>query len=1129
MTEDVNLQDVLDASGTVVGHDVETSGTLGFRDVDLIDTHTALAVFTSSTSSAALPGFVDGTTNIGTFIIDPSVTENNGDTVNTGSLNWHFTLDDSDPVLQSLAVGETITQVYTVTVTDNHGSSVPQDVTITITGTNDAPTIVAGSTVATGGVTEDVNLQDVQDASGTVVGHDVETSGTLGFRDVDLIDTHTALAVFTSSTSSAALPGFVDGTTNIGTFTIDPSVTENNGDTVNTGSLGWHFTLDDSNPVLQSLADGQTITQVYTVTVTDNNGAPVSQDVTITLHGTNDIPVAVADTNSGDAVVEAGVGPGNTPFAGADDTASGNVLSNDTDVDAIDTKTVVGVEAGTASGPLSAGVGATITGTYGTLTLAANGTWTYTLDNNNPDTQALAQDQHASDVFTYTMEDSQHAPSTTTLMIDVTGTNDVPVVSGDTSGSVAEEGAHSASGQLTVSDDQGDTQTWTIQGGTRVAPPSYQFAIDRFTVTKGATVIVDDPFTSVLPPNTTVDNVTNHFSPGATNIYTSGSTGFGSSPITLNGGEFAALYGANASFSDVNGNGDYVFGQFATLATNKDPNEPTLGLKDNTTFAVNGLFDLALPTDGNETYGIRLTDRDGAQPGTQAVELAVVNIGGSIEVKLREIDFATGTSQSLGSPIVVNPDGHNEIQLTLTHDATNDHEVVGSFQLADNGVLAAGTEQTFGTHGEIFYDENWTRAQFFGKAATSDPSASPTADLVLNGTYGTLDITQSGAWTYALNDTLPATQALSAGETEPDSFTVNVVDNHGAVTPQVIDISVTGINDAPVLDLNGPSNSGINRTFTYTEGDGNVKIAALATVADVDSADFDGGSLKVEITANGDPSQDHLSIKDGGTDGVDPNPITLVGNSVEYNGTSIGTVSGSGNFGDPLTVDFNSDATPAAVEALAEHIRYLNSSDDPSTAPRTVTFTLVDGDSTANGGSDTATAHATIDVVAVNDAPVISADNIQQTPREVAQNLFGGAGDQNATGITYANGVLYIVGNDPQAGSNPSAHAFVDEFSTTPGSAPVWTQSWNHGNFFAVAADATQVYAAGAISAGDTSILPQDYDNEDKTLLVRFAADGTAGNNPSPALGFTTHTWNGLSGTTSFFGYQGVDTNSTSE
>ena len=52
----------------------------------------------------------------------------------------------------------------------------------------------------------------------------------------------------------------------IGTFAIDRRSARDNTDTVNTGSLGWSFTLADNDPVLQSLAAGQTITQVYTVT-----------------------------------------------------------------------------------------------------------------------------------------------------------------------------------------------------------------------------------------------------------------------------------------------------------------------------------------------------------------------------------------------------------------------------------------------------------------------------------------------------------------------------------------------------------------------------------------------------------------------------------------------------------------------------------------------------------------------------------------------------------------------------------------------------------------------------------------------------------------------------------------------
>ena len=107
------------------------------------------------------PGSTITTTYIGTFALTP-ISEDNTDTNTAGSLGWTFTLDNDDPILQSLAVGQTITQVYTVTVSDGHGGTVTQDVTITITGTNDspnhAPVIVGELTTATGAVIEDTDV-----------------------------------------------------------------------------------------------------------------------------------------------------------------------------------------------------------------------------------------------------------------------------------------------------------------------------------------------------------------------------------------------------------------------------------------------------------------------------------------------------------------------------------------------------------------------------------------------------------------------------------------------------------------------------------------------------------------------------------------------------------------------------------------------------------------------------------------------------------------------------------------------------------------------------------------------------------------------------------------------------------
>src|SRR6185436_20621510 len=168
----------------------------------------------------------------------------------------------------------------------------------------------------------------------------------------------------------------------------------------------WTYALDNADADTNALAQGATAADVFTYTVTDANGATASTTLTINITGTNDAPVAVADTNGADAVVESGVNPGNTVFAG-DPSAIGNVLTNDTDVDSGDSKTVSAVNG------LAGNVGSAVTGTYGTLTLGANGDWSYALANGDPDTDALAQGQAATDVFSYTVVDANGATSTT--------------------------------------------------------------------------------------------------------------------------------------------------------------------------------------------------------------------------------------------------------------------------------------------------------------------------------------------------------------------------------------------------------------------------------------------------------------------------------------------------------------------------------------------------------------------------------------------------------------------------------------------------------------------------------------------------------------------------------------------
>lgn len=177
-------------------------------------------------------------------------------------------------------------------------------------------------------------------------------------------------------------------------------------------------------------------------------------------------------------------------------------------------------------------------------------------------------------------------------------------------------------------------------------------------------------------------------------------------------------------------------------------------------------------------------------------------------------------------------------------------------------------------------------------------------------------------------------------------------------------ITVNAVNDPPAVDLNG-AGAGTGATLSYTENSGATAIAPNGLVTDVDSNNFNGGSLKVHLSANG-ATEDQLSILTDGT-------VTLSSSVVSINGFAIGNVSGGAN-GTDLVVSFNSDnATPTAISALIDHIGYTDNSENPSTAPRSVSFTVVDGDGATNGGSDTGSVTATINITSVNDSPTITA------------------------------------------------------------------------------------------------------------------------------------------------------------
>ncbi|MBC3504973.1 hypothetical protein HU761_26740, partial [Pseudomonas sp. SWRI59] len=177
--------------------------------------------------------------------------------------------------------------------------------------------------------------------------------------------------------------------------------------------------------------DTDRLTEVFQYSVSDGNGKVVTASFTVVIHGRNDTPIATAD--SAIAIEAGGINNGSP---GQD--ASGNVLDNDTDVDAValgETKQVSAVRFdGQGSGgtvPVTSAQPTNVLANFGTLTINADGSYRYVIDNSNAAVQALSPGQTLVEQFTYQMVDANGLSSTTLLMITLQGANDTPVAVDD--------------------------------------------------------------------------------------------------------------------------------------------------------------------------------------------------------------------------------------------------------------------------------------------------------------------------------------------------------------------------------------------------------------------------------------------------------------------------------------------------------------------------------------------------------------------------------------------------------------------------------------------------------------------------------------------------------------------------
>ncbi len=248
------------------------SGTLTVSDVDREDIVTAAvdSVVVTGTGATSVPGTLTNAI-LQSFLTVSPTTILDGTEI-TDTLTWDF--NSGTEAFDFLATGETLILTYTVSATDDDGTplSDTETVTVTITGTNDAPVITGGPD--TSALTEtDSGLTD---------------SGTLTVSDADLTDKVTAAvdSVVVTGTGATSVPGTLTNAILQSFLTVTPTAILDG--TELTDTLTWDF--NSGTEAFDFLATGETLILTYTVSATDDDGTPLSdtETVTVTITGTND-------------------------------------------------------------------------------------------------------------------------------------------------------------------------------------------------------------------------------------------------------------------------------------------------------------------------------------------------------------------------------------------------------------------------------------------------------------------------------------------------------------------------------------------------------------------------------------------------------------------------------------------------------------------------------------------------------------------------------------------------------------------------------------------------------------------------------------------------------------------------
>ena len=326
---------------------------------------------------------------------------------NDGSASWSYST--ADGAFDFLAYGEILTLTYTATVDDGHGGLVTKPITVTVTGSNDTAEITSDPQAAT--LTERADTHDSATPD--------TASGAITFVDADLTDAHAVK--LTGVNASGAMTGLADGTVQLNWLSLGPLADSTDG---GQGSQSWSFSAPDS--YFDYLADGEAVTLTYTIEVDDHHGGVTSQDIVVTVNGSNDAP-DIADIAQQGLVEQTDAAPLTTTISvaftdldltdvGHSATISGGVATGTITGLALDEAALIAL---VTPGAVSKAAGSSA-GSVDLSFSAASTAFDY-----------LATGEVLTLTYTVAIDDGDGDITPKTFVVSVTGTNDTPSIVGE--------------------------------------------------------------------------------------------------------------------------------------------------------------------------------------------------------------------------------------------------------------------------------------------------------------------------------------------------------------------------------------------------------------------------------------------------------------------------------------------------------------------------------------------------------------------------------------------------------------------------------------------------------------------------------------------------------------------------